>query len=109
MKQSQQSSNISWGISLVVVGVIFLLDNIGILDANLYNWWAIFILMPGFNMLYNTWNTQKDNRGNIFQNSSFLPGILLTGLGFSFLLDINWDMIFPVVIILIGVFMLSRK
>jgi hypothetical protein len=33
-----------WGLGLVALGVIFLLQNFGIFIMN--NWWAIFILIP---------------------------------------------------------------
>jgi len=106
MNNSQNPNNISWGLSLVTIGLIFLLDNMGILNANLYNWWAIFILMPGINMVYTAWKKSQTGEAS---TTSLLPGIMLVALGFSFLLDINWDFIFPIALILVGISILTKK
>jgi len=60
-------SNYIWGIILILLGIIFLLANLNILDIDFYEFWPLFLLAPGL----------------IFELSYFInrrdPGLLVPG------------------------------
>ncbi len=89
------------GAMLVLLGVIFLLQNLGL--PVLRNWWALFILLPAFWCFVAARDRYQDaqliNRGVAW---SFICGVLLTGLALVFLLDIALGAFWPVVLILFG-------
>lgn len=93
------------GAVLIALGVIFLLQNFG--GVRLNNWWALFILIPAIGSFSTAWHfyrqTGKFNRparGALF---SGLVLLLITG---TFLFNLNWNMILPVLLIVLGLGML---
>ena len=42
--------NILWGVVLIIVGVIFGLNAVGLTDINIFfhGWWTLFIIVPSF-------------------------------------------------------------
>lgn len=110
MNKTEVANNVSWGISLVFVGVLFLLDNLGIVNGNLNNWWAIFILMPGINLLYASIKTKLNGkRNNLLSNSSFIIGIALILFSLSFLINLKLDYLLPIIVIGLGINLLIQK
>jgi len=94
----------SWGLGLVLIllGAVFLLNNLT--DFHLQNWWALFILIPAFGALNDAWARYRHSRritGGV--RSSALLGLFLTTLSFFFLLDISLSLIWPVFLILLGI------
>ncbi len=89
------------GAILILLGVIFLLQNLGY--PILRNWWALFILIPAYWCFVAAWDRYQDaqtiNRGVAW---SFVCGVLLTGLALIFLLDIALGVFWPVVLIVFG-------
>ena len=93
------------GAFLILLGVIILLQNMGI--RFLANWWALFILLPAFWAFVGAWNIYQDN-GRITQGvaSSLTIGILLTILALSFLLNLEFGLFWPVLLIVGGLVLL---
>jgi hypothetical protein len=101
------SNNWTWGFTLVLLGILFLLDNLGITNFQAFNWWAIFILAPGLNMLARAYSRYQD-AGRITRGArrSGLWGIFLVALALSFLFNLSWAMLGPAFLILAGLYLL---
>lgn len=70
---------IIWGILLLFIGGVLLLDNFGIIEfywRNVWNFWPVFLIILGINILFNRNDSQT---GNIIS-----LGILLVTLSFLF-------------------------
>lgn len=93
------------GVILVILGIIFLLQNMGI--NILMNWWAIFILIPAFWAFVAAWNTYQDN-GRLTQAAagSLAVGIILTILAAVFLFNLALGIFWPIILIIGGLILL---
>jgi hypothetical protein len=93
------------GTILILLGAIFLLQNLGI--RFLANWWAVFILIPALWAFVAAWDIYQANgrltRGGI---SSLTAGILLTLLAALFLLNLAVGLFWPVILIVGGAVLL---
>lgn len=95
---------IVFGVLLIGVGVLFTLDNLGVLEAGrLRGYWPLFLI--GFGL--SSWIAPKDAGDTVF-------GVILTAVGGFFLLrkfDLVewrfWD-VWPVVLIAAGVVLLAQ-
>ena len=90
-----------WGIVLIGLGGIFLLQNLT--PFRLINWWAIFILIPAAGSFASAWRRYKDD-GRL---SNGARGALFGGLIFSvvaaiFLFNLDLGKLWPVFIIAAG-------
>ena len=94
----KQISRILWGIALVLVGVIFALNAVGITDIELFfdGWWTLFIIIPCFIGLFG----EKEKTGNIIGLAIgvFLLLCCQNVLGF----DMLWKIAVPAIIVIIG-------
>ncbi len=99
--------NNNWivGLALIVVGGLFMLDSFNLVNINLVNWWAVFILIPGVSMTINGWRAYRNNQSASSRNSA-MWGLGLILLAFAFLFNISWSLIFPVFLIGAGAYML---
>lgn len=95
----KKSSKILWGLLLIVVGVIFALNAVGITNINVFfdGWWTLFIIVPCVVGLVN----DKDKMGSFI---GILIGVFLLlccqdVLNFGML----WKLLVPAIIILIGI------
>lgn len=102
-----QGSSDNWavGIALILVGGLFMLDTLGILDIRLTNWWAIFILIPGLSMTVRGWRRYQASQSRHSRNTGFW-GLFLIILAVSLFFNIAWELIFPVALIGGGVYLL---
>jgi hypothetical protein len=93
------------GAILILLGVVFLLQNMGI--PFLANWWALFILIPAFWAFVAAWDSYQDS-GQLTRGGagSLAGGILLTILALVFLLDLNVGLFWPILLIVGGVVLL---
>ncbi|HSB66818.1 MAG TPA: hypothetical protein VLD65_09575 [Anaerolineales bacterium] len=93
------------GVILVILGIIFLLQNLGI--NILMNWWAIFILIPAFWAFVAAWNTYQDN-GRLTRAAagSLAVGVILTILAAVFLFNLALGIFWPIILILGGLILL---
>jgi hypothetical protein len=92
------------GAVVIIIGVIFLGQNLGWWSGSLDNWWALFILIPAIGSLAEAWREYVAN-GRRFGGGvarSLVIGLLLVFVTVVFLLELDWAYIWPVVLILIG-------
>ncbi len=93
------------GMILVILGIIFLLQNLGI--TTLVNWWALFILIPAYGSFVGAWNIYQDN-GRVTRGvaSSITVGLVLTVLALIFLLNLAIGLFWPILLIIGGLALL---
>ncbi len=93
------------GAILVLLGVIFLLQNLGI--PVLVNWWALFILFPAYWSYVAAYNIYHNN-GRMTQGaaSSLTVAVLLTVLTLIFLLNLAFGALWPILLIVGGLLLL---
>jgi hypothetical protein len=99
------------GVILILLGVIFLLQNTGIFNFPLKNWWALFILIPTIGA-FDTAIRMYRGAGNQLDRparSSLLVGLVLTFVTVMFLFDISWTFFGPVLIILAGIVLILNS
>lgn len=92
-------SNIIWGIVLIVLGVVFALNALGITNLSLFfdGWWTLFIIVPCAVGIF----TNSDKMGNII---GLLIGIvLLLSCRGIFSFEYVWKLAVPAVIVIIGI------
>jgi hypothetical protein len=89
------------GLLLILLGVVFLLQNLGILSFA--NWWALFILIPAFWAFIAAWDIyQEDHRLTRRGAGPLTVGILFTGFALIFLLNLATDLFWPILLIVGG-------
>ena len=93
-----KTSNLLWGIVLVIVGIIFGLNALEITEINIFfnGWWTVFIIVPCFIDLFK----EKDKTGNIIGLTIGL--FLLLGCNNIIDFDLIWKLIVPISLIIIG-------
>lgn len=93
-----KTSNLLWGIVLIIIGTIFGLNALDITDINIFfdGWWTLFIIVPNFIDLFK----DKNKTGNII---GLLIGVFLL-LGCNNIIDFNliWKLMIPIALIIIG-------
>jgi hypothetical protein len=105
--QRRAGRSFAWigGAILILLGVVFLLQNMGI--PFLANWWALFILIPAFWAFVAARDSYRDN-GRLTRGGagSLAGGTLLTILALVFLLNLNVGLFWPVLLIVGGLVLL---
>jgi hypothetical protein len=97
-----------WGVVLLVLGALLLLQNFtGLRFVYLNNWWAVFILVPGISNLVQAWERYRES-GNFTPGarSSAFWGIVLIAVALTFLFDLGWGLMMPLLFIAGGAFLL---
>ena len=101
-RRSGRSSSWVLGAVLVLVGISLMVENLS--GFTLENWWALFILLPALGAFGNAWRAYKrDERISTQTRASLISGFLLTMVAAIFLLNLNWNILAPVLLILAGV------
>lgn len=91
--------NLLWGIVLIAVGLVLGLNAMGITNINIFfdGWWTLFIIVPCFINLFK----ENEKTGNLI---GLLVGIVLLLCCQNFLdIDKVWQLIFPAILIIIGI------
>lgn len=89
------------GVVLIVIGIIFLLQNTT--GFRLHNWWALFILIPAFSALGAAYRMYKDQHAlTPAARGSLVSGLILTLVAAVFLLGLSWGILWPLVLVLVG-------
>lgn len=92
------SRRVFFGLILVLVGVLFLLQQIAGLD--LRNWWALFILIPAFGSFSTAFFAyQSSGRVNEGVRAGVGGGIIVLAVAIMFLLGLDWIIWWPLMIL----------
>lgn len=101
--RSRRGSAWIGGAILIGLGLYFLAENF--LSIRIDNWWAFFILIPAVGAFTNAWNDYREAGGRLTRpaRGSLLGGLVLTMVAVTFLLNLNWGLVGPLLLILAGV------
>ena len=96
------------GVILIVIGVIFLMQNFGVEFPK--NWWAVFILIPAIGSLMAAWRTYEGNGGQLSGAviGPGIAGVIFVVMAIALFYGLNWGLFWPIILILIGVGVMSR-
>ena len=83
------------GVILILVGAVFLLQNLTSFYLN--NWWALFILIPAFGSFSRGWQEVQDAGGKVTSHarSNFIGGVVLTTVAVILLFNLDWAIFGP--------------
>jgi hypothetical protein len=95
-----------WGVFLILLGTVFLLDNANII--NLQNWWALFILLPAIGSFQTAWSQYVGAGRRLTANArgSLIGGFVITMVALVFLFDLSFGSLWPLFLILGGILLL---
>ncbi len=103
---ADRQSQIVGGIVLVLLGVVFLLEQAGAFVLT-GNWWAIFILAPGLFMLWRAYTTYSSaNTLTKEARQQISGGVTLIVVAGIFIFNLDWGRVWPVFLILAGIWTL---
>lgn len=91
------------GIILIVLGVVFFLQQSGYLVLT-KNWWAAFIYIGAFACFANAWRAYRAS--GVFGSQatgSLTWGLVLTVVATIFWFNLLWDLWWPAILIAVGV------
>ena len=94
----KKSSNILWGIVLILIGLIIGGNALGLTKIDIFfdGWWTLFIIIPCFIGLFN----ESEKTGNVI---GLLIGVaLLLGCQNILNFDLIWKLAFPTILIVVG-------
>ena len=99
-----------WGAAFLLFGLVLLLNNFGLTHIHLRNWWAVFILIPGINMLAFAFSRYRDT-GQVtpYGRRSGLWGLVLVAVALTFFLDLSWSLAAPMLLVLAGGYLLLAR
>ena len=98
---TKNRDNLTLGLILIGMGVVFLLTNVA--GLTLQNWWALFIFIPAVKQLRCAWSQYQENGRLGHSGRGALTGGLFWALiGSAFLFDLNWGFVWPFFLILGG-------
>lgn len=92
-----------FGVVIVLLGVIFLLRNMGLLEWG--NWWALLLLVPAAGSFITAWNGYRRSGGHFPPETrgALIGGLALTTVAVLFLFHLDWAVHWPLFVILGGV------
>lgn len=106
----RRAGGLGWltGLILIVIGVLYLLDNFGYLP-DVANWWALFILLPAVAMLSAALGAYRRNGGQWAPAmvGPLLGGLLLGGLSAALLFGFDYGWLWPLFLIAGGLLLLA--
>lgn len=98
----RHKGNTTGGLILIGIGTIFLLSQFT--GFYFHNWWALFILIPGVMKLNEAWQSYRaDGRLTHNTRGALIGGTLITMVAAFFLLNLSWNLFWPLVLILLGI------
>lgn len=100
----KKTGNILWGIVLIMIGIIFGLNALGITNINIFfkGWWTLFIIIPSFIELIRSTN-------KMWSFISLIIGIALLLCAQNILsFSIIRKLIFPFILVMVGISILFK-
>lgn len=96
--------NVLWGIVLIVIGLIFGGNALGITNIDIFfdGWWTLFIIVPCFIGLL------KDNEKTASVIGLIVGVALLLGCQNIISFDIIWKLAFPTILVVLGLSMIFK-
>ncbi len=96
------------GLGVMYVGAGFLLKNLGMADGisllAFNRWWAVAILIPAAGAIINAlWITVRQRRITGAATGLIIFGMIAAAVGLVALLGVNWNILGPVMLILVGI------
>ncbi|MGM9639884.1 MAG: LiaF transmembrane domain-containing protein [Faecousia sp.] len=93
-----KAKSVIWGLILVAVGAVLALNAVGLTNIDVFfdGWWTLFLIVPCAAGLFSA----KDKTGNLIGLG--IGVILLLACQNVIRLDLVWKLIFPVMIVAIG-------
>jgi uncharacterized membrane protein YdbT with pleckstrin-like domain len=110
-RRESRGGSFVFGAILIVLGILFLMQNIGSFDFPFENWWALFILIPAiasFERAYSNYRA-ADNQFTAGVGGALLSGIVLTLVTAAFLFNFGWTYFGPILIIIAGLGILMNS
>ncbi len=88
--------------------MIFLLQNVRGFYLN--NWWALFLLIPALGSFADAWNIyRQQGRLNRRVRGELVSGCVFLLITVTFLFNLNWGIVLPVLLIIWGLSMLLNS
>ncbi len=108
-QDNKQNYSMIAAIGLIVIGAIFLLRNLDVVDFG-SNWWALFFLIPIAYSLSTAWRQRQENAGKFppAARGALIGAAMMTVVMVIFLFGLNWGTMWPVFLIIGGVAMMLR-
>ncbi len=96
--------NMLWGAVLIVLGIIFGLNALDICDIDIFfdGWWTLFLIIPALIGLC----SENEKTGNLVM--LFIGVFLLLGCQDLVSFEIIWKLMFPVILVIIGLSMIFK-
>jgi hypothetical protein len=89
------------GLILILIGVLFLLQQTG--TFNFRNWWALFIFIPALGSFSTAWQAyQRNNHLTEGVRAGIGGGLIILTVALAFLFNLNWAIGWPLMIIVPG-------
>ncbi len=97
-------NNIVMGAIFILIGVVFLLQNITDFDLGNWNWWALFVLIPAFGSLSRAWSIYRaEGQTSEAMRGPLVGGMVLLLVTTILLFDLSWGTLWPLFLIIVGV------
>jgi hypothetical protein len=95
------------GTVLIVLGVLFLANNLGVFLP--HNWWAVFLLIPAAGSFGSAWSMYQRSGQKVTAGvrGAIVGGVILVALAVAFFFDFDWGKYWPVILILLGIAVLG--
>ena len=110
-EQPTTNRNGNWigAVALIGLGIVFLLQNFGLFHIG--NWWALFILLGTAGAWSSAWRIYQSNgrQVNGAVTGAFIGGLFPLAVALIFLLNLSWEAIWPVFLIIAGIAVLTRS
>lgn len=99
----ENRNNMILGAIFILIGLIFLTQNISGFDFWNWNWWALFILLPALASLNRAWEIYRaQGQANEAMRGPLVGGLVLLLAAAIFLFDLSWGTLWPLFLILFG-------
>lgn len=107
MKESTSRAGLFAGAMLIVLGLVFLIQNLT--GFSLDNWWGIFLLVPAGYMLFRTYQEYQEHKAfTMAGRNNLMAFITIALIAVITLFNLNWGTMWPLFLIIGGVGLLLR-